>query len=149
MVSSSGRLTMLVTSSVPDAGPAGIVLDASAAVEALIGSGVGRAVRARMRGCDLHAPAHLDAEVLSALGRLHRAGALDQQVIMRSLTELEAAPIARHPLAGLLAGAWAARESFRLVDGLYVELSRSLQTPLVTTDARLARAYGQAENITA
>jgi predicted nucleic acid-binding protein len=149
MVSSFGRLTTLVTSSVPNTSPTAIVLDASAAIEALIGSEVGRAVRARMRGCDLHAPAHLDAEILSALGRLHRAGALGQQLIARSLTELEAAPIAHHPLAGLLAGAWAARDRFRLVDGLYVELSRSLQTPLVTTDARLAQAYELAETITA
>jgi predicted nucleic acid-binding protein len=149
MASSSERLTTLVISSAPDAKPARIVLDASAAIEALIGSELGRAVRARMRGCDLHAPAHLDAEILSALGRLHRAGALDRHAVARSLTELEAAPIARHPLAGLLAGAWASRDRFRLVDGLYVELSRSLKTALVTTDARLARACELAETITA
>lgn len=49
-----------------------LVIDASALLEALLGTELGWAVRARLRGGDLHAPAHLDAEVLSALGRLHR-----------------------------------------------------------------------------
>jgi predicted nucleic acid-binding protein len=72
---------------------------------------------------------------------------LDQETVARSLNELTVAPIARLPLAGLLAGAWAARDRFRLVDALYVELSSSLQAPLLTTDARLARACGLAELI--
>jgi hypothetical protein len=39
-----------------------------------IGSPVGVAVRDRIRGCALHAPAHLDADILTALGRLNRSG---------------------------------------------------------------------------
>jgi predicted nucleic acid-binding protein len=126
---------------VPDA----IVLDASAMVEALIGTPLGSRVRARIRGCELHAPAHLDAEILSALGRLHRAGDLDAETVTIALTELAAAPIARHQLAELLLGAWGAREQLRLVDALYAELSTALPAALVTTDARLARAFGSAE----
>jgi predicted nucleic acid-binding protein len=125
--------------------PEPVVVDASAVVEALLGTPVGSIVRARMRGCELHAPAHLDAEVLSALGRLHRAGDLDAASVVAALTELANAPIARHHLAGLLAGAWAAREQLRLVDALYVELSTVLAATLLTTDARLSRACGTAE----
>jgi predicted nucleic acid-binding protein len=117
-------------------------------VEALLGGDLGARVRKRMRGRLLHAPAHLDAEVLSALGRLHRAGDLDESTVATALDELAAAPIRRHPLASLLAGTWARRENQRLVDALYVELAASLApAPLLTTDARLARSHDQAELI--
>ncbi len=116
------------------------MLDASALVEALIGTQLGLAVRKRIRGCELHAPAHLDAEVLSALGRLHRARELDAATVSAALGELALAPIARQPLPALLAGAWAARDQLRLVDALYVELAMTLQATLLTTDVRLARS---------
>jgi len=109
-------------------------------VEALAGTRLGSATRTRLRGCELHAPAHFDAEILSALGRLHRAGELYATIVSSALSELAIAPIVRHPLAGLLAGAWAARDRLRLVDALYVELSTALGAALVTTDARLARS---------
>ena len=89
-------------------------------VEVLLGTEAGLAVRERMRGCDLHAPAHLDAEVLSALGRLHRAGEVVTAAVSAGLGELASAPLRRHPLADLLTGAWDARERLRLVDALYV-----------------------------
>jgi predicted nucleic acid-binding protein len=121
--------------------PEELVLDASAVVEALLGTDLGVRVRERMRGHRLHAPAHLDAEVLSALGRLHRAGEIPEATVTAALAELAAAPIQRHPLAGLLTNAWARRENQRLVDALYSELAASLDSvPLLTTDARLGRA---------
>jgi predicted nucleic acid-binding protein len=132
-------------SSVPDRRTAALVVDASALVEALIGTQLGRAVRARMRGHELHGPAHLDAEVLSALGRLHRAGELPADTVTAALRELEAAPIVRHHLSGLLLGAWQARDRLRLVDALYLELGTKLRVVLLTTDARLARASATAE----
>jgi len=121
-------------------------VDASALVEALIGTELGVRVREQMRGHRLHAPAHLDAEVLSALGRLHRAGELSSSEAQTALTELARAPVSRHPLASLLAGAWQRRENQRLVDALYSELTSSLDAAvLLTTDARLARSDGRAE----
>lgn len=120
--------------------PEAVVLDASALVEALLGTELGLVVRKRLRGCELHAPAHIDAEALSALGRLHRAQALDSATVSAALTELARAPIIRRPLANLLVGAWAQRGQLRLVDALYVTLATTLQVALLTTDARLARA---------
>jgi len=126
-----------------------LVLDASAVVEALLGTDLGVRVREQMRGHRLHAPAHLDAEVLSALGRLHRAGEVPHATVIVALGELAAAPIQRHPLASLLTGAWDRRENQRLVDAIYSELAASLDSvPLLTTDARLARADGRAELVT-
>ena len=125
------------------------MIDASAMLEALIGSVIGGAVRKRMRGCELHGPAHLDAEVLSALGRLHRAGELSADAVTTALGELASAPVARHHLAELVAGAWRARERLRLVEALYVELSEKIGAGLLTTDARLARATPMVELVSA
>lgn len=128
--------------------PESLVVDASAVVEALLGSQLGSKVRARMRGHELHAPGHLDAEVLSALGRLHRAGELDLGTVTMALRELEAAPIRRHSLTSLVSGAWERRDQHRLVDALYVELAASLgSVVLLTTDAPLARSVDRAELI--
>jgi predicted nucleic acid-binding protein len=130
--------------------PEALVLDASAVVEALLGTDLGLRVRERMRGHELHAPAHLDAEALSALGRLHRAGELGESAVATALDELATAPINRHPLVDLLAGAWRRRENQRLVDALYAELATSLgSVPLLTTDTRLARTEERAELIAA
>lgn len=125
--------------------PESLVVHASAAVEALLGSELGIRVRARMRGHELHAPAHLDAEVLSALGRLYRAGELDPASVTVALRELEAAPIRRHSPANLVSGAWERRDHHRLVDALYVELAASLGSALLTTDVPLARSFDRAE----
>jgi len=114
-----------------------LVVDASAIVDLLLGNELGAAVRRRVAGTVLHAPAHLDAEVLSALGRLHRAGDLDVDVVQRMLAAQAVAPLERHPVADLLAGAWARRHQLRLGDALYVELAAGLGLPLITTDRRL------------
>lgn len=114
-----------------------VVVDASALVDLLLGNDLGEAVERRLAGHGLHAPAHLDAEVLSALGGLSRAGALGEPAVDAMLPRLAAAPIRRHPVAGLLAGAWWRRHRLRLADAIYVELAEAEGLPLVTTDGRL------------
>ena len=121
-----------------------VVIDASALIDLFVTEGVGAAVEARIEDAQLHAPAHLDLEVLSGLGRLHRAGLASSRV-SRHLDDLAHAPIERHPLPALLAHAWRRRDRLRLADALYVELATRLRVPLVTTDARLARAVRIAE----
>lgn len=118
------------------------VLDASALVDLLLGNESGVTVRSRVTGHALHAPAHIDAEVLSALGRLQRAGDLDATALKPLLTRLAAAPIHRHPVAELLLGAWSLRHQLRLADALYVALAASRALPLVTTDRRLHAVPG-------
>lgn len=126
-----------------------VVVDASAIVDMLVGTAHAPAVRARLQDTLWHAPAHLDAEVLSALGRLLRAGQLQGAEIEERLALLASMPVHRHLLPPLLPGAWARRADLRLVDALYVELAAQLQAPLVTTDQRLARTTPLAEAITA
>ena len=117
-----------------------LVVDASALVDLLLGNPLGIAVRARLAGRWLHAPGHVDAEVLSALGRLNRAGDLDDDTVTRLLGRVADAPIERHPVQELVTGAWARRHQLRLADALYVELAAARGAPLVTTDRRLGDA---------
>jgi predicted nucleic acid-binding protein len=119
---------------------ADVVVDASAFVDLLMGNPLGVAVRARLAGQSLHAPGHVDAEVLSALGRLNRAGDLDDDTVTRLLGRVVDAPIERHPVQLLVAGAWTRRHQLRLADALYVELATARGVPLVTTDRRLGDA---------
>ncbi len=123
------------------------VADASAFVELLLDTPLGARVRDRLRDADIHAPAHFDAEVLSVLGRISRAGALHEREVSRSVRLCAQSPIERHPLPPLLEGAWLRRHNVRLADALYVELAYQLNVPLVTTDERLAKAVPAAELI--
>jgi predicted nucleic acid-binding protein len=124
-----------------------VVVDASAMVDALAGTALGPVVTDRLRDHTLHAPAQFDAEVLSALGRLQRAGALSARQVRTGLQRLQAAPIKRHLLAPLLTGAWRRRHNLRLVDALYAQLADDLGVPLVTTDSGLAVAAPNGELI--
>lgn len=128
---------------------ADLVVDASAMVDALAGTALGPAVTARLRDQTLHAPAHFDAEVLSALGRLQRADTLSVRQVRTRLERLQSAPIQRHLLAPLLNGAWRRRHNLRLVDALYAQLADDLGVALVTTDAGLSIAAASGELIAA
>lgn len=122
-----------------------VVIDASAMVDLLARAGDRySSVRARLARTVMHAPAHFDAEVLSALGRLQRGGALTVVQVDAALDELRRAPVTRHDLTALVGGAWARRDTLRLADALYVELADTAGLKLLTTDQRLARAWPSA-----
>lgn len=113
-----------------------VVVDASALIDLLLANDRGQAIRWRLAGQLLHAPSHIDAEVLAALGRLHRAGHLSAEDVETTLRSLATAPLVRHPLQDLLLGAWARRHRLSLSDALYVELAAVRGWRLVTTDHR-------------
>ena len=124
-----------------------VVLDASAWVDLLLQEPRGERVTRRLADAAIHAPAHIDLEMLSALGRFHRAGDLTAADVDRRLLVADLMPISRHPLPDLVGGAWGRRDSLRISDALYVELANRLDAPLITTDLRLARAAPLAEAI--
>lgn len=94
--------------------------------------------RPHVAGADaVAAPAHLDAEVLWALGRLKRAGQLTRED--ERVEALGAFGARRWPLQPLLSSAWALTDRIAVRDALYVALAASLGATLVTTDGRLRR----------
>lgn len=123
-----------------------LVLDASAMVDLLLGADSAAPIRVRLLSGRLHAPAHFDAEVLSALGRLNRAGHLPAAVVSSMLPRIENARIRRHPVSQLLGGAWDRRDEVSLADALYVELAERLGASIISTDDRLVAAAPRAEN---
>ena len=123
-----------------------LVLDASAMVDLLLGAPPALAIRLRLLGGEIHTPAHFDAEVLSALGRLSRADHVPAAAVPALLPRVENARIRRHPVGPLLTGAWDRRGDLRLVDALYVELAERLDAPIISTDDRLVAAAHRAEN---
>jgi predicted nucleic acid-binding protein len=121
--------------------PDTVVVDASAMVDLLLDTERSSQVRDALRQRSLAAPAHFDAEVMSAIGRLRRTGDLSEHSAGARIERLASAPVRRAPLAPLLRGAWARRGDTRLTDALYIELATALNTVVVTTDLRLARAH--------
>jgi predicted nucleic acid-binding protein len=119
-----------------------IVIDASAAVELLMRSPAGEQVEGILQGQQVAVPAHFDAEVFSALGRLVRAGTLEEGWMETLLFELARAPFVRYSVPPLLAPAWELRHNLALRDALYIALARGLGARIVTGDARLAHAPG-------
>lgn len=118
-----------------------IVLDASALVDLVIGRSAASGVAAMLEREAICAPAHQPAEVLSAIGRLERAGEVSTDEAGQALEELHAfRQELVVPTLSALREAFALRERIRLLDGLYVSLALQRDATLVTTDARLARA---------
>lgn len=114
------------------------VIDASSIVELLCRSRSGRRVARLLRGTTLAAPAHLDAEVLSALVRRAWANPREEPLVEARLASLTRAPITRYPCWALLTAGWSLRADLSAADGLYVALARRLGAELVTGDPRLA-----------
>jgi predicted nucleic acid-binding protein len=101
------------------------------------------AVIARLSTGDaLYAPAHLDAEVVSALRGLARANPAIQRAAPAVLRHLAGLPVLRIPLAPLLDRMWALRDNVTAYDAAYVALAEQLAAPLITCDAKLAAASG-------
>jgi predicted nucleic acid-binding protein len=99
------------------------------------------AVTARLVvGDALFAPAHLDAQIVSALRGLSRQNSVVRAAAPEALRHLAGFPIRRMPLAPLLQRVWELRENLTAYDAAYVALAESVGASFVTCDARLARA---------
>jgi predicted nucleic acid-binding protein len=93
---------------------------------------------------DLHAPHLIDIEILHALRRLVRGGKLSAdraEDVRTDFTELAITRYGHEPLADRV---WALRENLSAYDAAFVALADALDVPLVTCDARLAKAPGVA-----
>ncbi|HEX4705157.1 MAG TPA: type II toxin-antitoxin system VapC family toxin [Pseudonocardiaceae bacterium] len=120
------------------------VVDAAAAVNALIGKGaVDIAARRRIFESTCHAPHLLDVEVGQVLRRGERTGQLTTEIARTALAALPEMIEYRYPHTGQLAElAWELRHTISFYDGLYVALATVLDVPLLTTDVKLSKAPG-------
>lgn len=116
-----------------------LVIDTSALVEALMMDGP---ARVRIANGNLQAPDLIDAEVLSVFRRLVLANALGETNALQALNAAARLGLRRHPSRALWPRAWDLRTNLSAYDALYVALAEQLDAPLLTADARLARAPG-------
>ena len=115
-----------------------VVVDAAIVVDLICDFPAAGGYRGVLASADaVAAPAHLDAEVLSALGRLKRAGQLTRAA--ERVEALATFGATRWPLQPLLSPAWALVDRVATRDALYVALAASLDAILITTDGRLRR----------
>lgn len=126
-----------------------IVLDASAAIALLLGTDGAEAVRIEIgtREQTLHAPHLLDVEVMQVLRRycLFEGLAVERcEAALRDLADLE---LQRYEHHDMLQRIWDLRANMTAYDATYVALAEALGAPLITLDARLARASGHAAHI--
>lgn len=122
-----------------------IVVDASVLVSALADDGPdGDTARRVLRGKSLVAPEIVDLEVLSVVRKRHADGALDARRALFALRDLEELPMERVPHRPLLDRCWELRDTLTPYDASYVAVAEMVEAPLVTADARVARAPGVA-----
>lgn len=118
------------------------VVDASVIVRLLQARKSDELLRQRVVGAGrrLHAPAHLDTEVLSAVSGLLRGGKIGEDRARRMTGQYGALRMVRHQIAPFANRVLALRHNFTVYDAAYVALAEALELPLLTCDAKFARA---------
>lgn len=126
-----------------------IVVDASAALEVLLRTALAAPIEARLlaSGEALHAPHMIDLEICHVLRRYVRSGAITAQEGELALDDWLGLPVARHAHDLLLPQIWDLTASVGAYDAAYVALAETLGAPIVTSDARLARAHGHSAQV--
>ena len=116
-----------------------IVVDASAAVRALLHDGEARRYLSEE---SLAAPHLIDAEVLQTMRRLVARGSVDSADAEAAVQQWSRLGLTRLAVDGLTGRIWALRHNLSAYDASYVALAEALACPLLTADARLAGAPG-------
>jgi predicted nucleic acid-binding protein len=122
-----------------------MVLDASAALAAFLGTGVNSAsirVRIEAPGESVHAPHLLDVEMLHALRGLVLRGDVSRARSEEIREDFASLRWSRYSHVAFLDRIWELKDNLTAYDASYVALAETLSAPLVTTDGRLAQAPG-------
>jgi len=124
-----------------------IVVDASAIVAAIADRSVPNLVQELQTERYLHAPYLIDMEVTQSLRRMARSGRLTVDRASDARVDYVNLRIRRYRHVPLLERVWELRNTLTAYDAAYVALAEILGAPLVTCDARLARAQGHEAEI--
>ncbi|MCY3850171.1 MAG: type II toxin-antitoxin system VapC family toxin [Acidimicrobiaceae bacterium] len=116
-----------------------IVVDASAAVSALLHDGD---ARQQLAGNRLAAPHLVDAEVLQTMRKLLHRGAMTPNDAEQAIHRWTRLGVERFPTTGLSARIWSLRDNISANDASYIALAEALNCPLLTADSRLSSAPG-------
>ena len=120
-----------------------IVVDASAMVELLLDTEVGRRVDERVLGAAArHAPHLLDIEVTQVMRRFVLARQVSEVRAREAIDDLVSFPIVRHGHASLLERVFDLRANLTAYDAAYLALAEVLEATLITCDKALAKAPG-------
>lgn len=117
-----------------------LVLDASAAVDALLPTMRQARTLTMLESHDLYAPQLIDLEVTSAVARLERANDITSAESAQAIADWAQLPLTRVDSDVLLEEVWRLRHAVRISDGFYLAAAKALQVSLLTADARLSRA---------
>jgi predicted nucleic acid-binding protein len=112
------------------------VVDASALIEVLLGTSIGKEIAYRLLGGGetLHAPHLLDLEVTHALRRYCMVGQIPLHRAAEALAYLRDFPIERYAHEDLLSRIWELRHNFTVYDASYIALAEVLNATLLTRD---------------
>ncbi|MGH3545935.1 MAG: type II toxin-antitoxin system VapC family toxin [Mycobacteriales bacterium] len=102
----------------------------------------GKLARTALAGEELAAPAIVDLEVTSVIGKRLRAGLITEHRAALAMSDLIAIPIQRVPHVRLLPRIWELRHNVTPYDAAYVALAELLSATLLTSDIRLSNAPG-------
>ncbi len=126
-----------------------IVLDASALVELLLGTPAGHLLATRIEDPaeGLHVPHLADVEVVQALRRYVREGALATSDAEQAIEDLRALDLQRHAHEPLLDRVWELRKNSTACGAVYVALAEALDTVVLTCDRPLSRAPSMSRRV--
>jgi predicted nucleic acid-binding protein len=116
-----------------------IVVDASAALSALLNAGPARQAVGSQQ---LHVPHLIDSEIANGLRRKVAGGEIGPNAGWAALDTWRHLGMLRYPVFAILGRIWQLRDNLSAYDASYVALAEGLECPLLTTDGRISRAPG-------
>ncbi len=120
-----------------------LVVDASCLFEVVADTPRAGEIAARLAAdADQMAPQVIDVEVLGVIRAHYLRGHLDGTAAGQAVADLRDWPGDRMGNRWLLDRAWELRDSVRGWDAFYIAVAEAFEAPLLTLDARLARAHG-------
>jgi predicted nucleic acid-binding protein len=119
-----------------------IVVDTSAVLRALADETPDVALLKRLATTSMHVPHLIDAEVLNALRGLVLGRKISADRANDARRDFAALHLTRYPIHDLGDRIWRLRDNLTAYDACYVALAEALDSPLVTSDAKLAGAAG-------